>query len=261
MKLVIRNTIIATVLIIVFPVLSFAQTNQIDAKGRKQGEWIKYFDEPEYAHVVRYKGQFKDDKPVGKFIYYYPTKKIKAIIIHGEKNNRSEAFYYYENEELASHGIYRNQKKDSIWTNFLPFGYYSSEETYKNDVLNGEKITYYGPEVTDGQKIKVVLREDNYSNGNLDGEFIEYFSDGVVKTKGAYKNGAKDGIIMKYNPNGRPMMEERWKENTKHGWWRAFDESGKEIGRKYYKNGVSLEGDVLDKYLKELKEKGISPNK
>ncbi|HLW38836.1 MAG TPA: hypothetical protein VL021_00925 [Brumimicrobium sp.] len=251
---------ILTLLLIVCSSYSFSQLNQVDAKGKKQGEWVKYYDGTEFANVVRYKGQFKDDKPFGKFIYYYPSKKIRAIIVHDPNGIRSEAYLYHEeNEALAAHGIYKNGKKDSVWTNFLPSGHYSSTETYKNDELDGEKIIFYGPEVTI-DKVKLVLRKDHYKDGRLNGPFVEYFPDGVLKGEGVYKEGALDGLVKRYHPNGRLLFEERWKNRKKHGLWKTFDEDGKELGRKYYNNGVSLEGKKLDAYLQDLKSKGISPN-
>src|SRR5690554_5455454 len=97
---------ILTLLSIVSSSYSFSQLTQVDATGKKQGEWVKYYDEPEFANVVRYKGQFKDDKPFRKFIYYYPSKKIRAISVHDPNGIRSEAYLYHEeNEALTAHGI------------------------------------------------------------------------------------------------------------------------------------------------------------
>ncbi|HLV40973.1 MAG TPA: hypothetical protein VKY37_01745 [Brumimicrobium sp.] len=256
MRLLNSNLILTVIAFVSFSYGVTAQINQVDSKGRKQGEWVKFYDN---SDVVRYKGQFKNDKPVGKFVYYYESKVIRTIMIHEDGTDRTEAFYYHANEKLIAHGIYRNQKKDSIWTHFLPTGHYSYEETYKNGELNGERITYYGPEVTD-HKTKLVLRKENYTNGRLNGKFIEYFADGVVRGEGNYVDGAYNGEIVKNHPNGKPMIKERWKRRTKHGWWTTYDESGKEVGRMYYRNGVNLDGEELDKYLKELKEKGINPN-
>jgi hypothetical protein len=45
-----------------FGFVSMAQLNQTDAKGRKQGEWAKTYPK---SRVYQYKGQFKDDKPIG----------------------------------------------------------------------------------------------------------------------------------------------------------------------------------------------------
>lgn len=256
MKLLNKSYILGLLVLVGFGFGLEAQVNQTDANGKKQGEWVKFYENSE---IIRYKGQFKDDKPVGKFVYYYPSKTVRTIIVHDEGSNRSEAFYYHENEKLIAHGIYRNQEKDSVWTHFLPTGHYSYEETYVNGVLNGERITYYGPEVTD-TKTKLVLRKANYKDGRLQGEFIEYFPDGVVKTKGRYSSGVYDGEIVKNHPNGKPMIIERWKRRKKHGWWTTYDEAGKELGRKYYRNGEHLEDEALTKHLQNLKEKGISPN-
>ena len=59
--------------------LSIAQLNQTDSKGRKQGEWAKTYPK---SRVYQYKGQFKDDKPIGTFTYYYESGKVKAVIKH-----------------------------------------------------------------------------------------------------------------------------------------------------------------------------------
>src|SRR5690606_2654743 len=132
-------------------------------------------------------------------------------------------FYHDDGKSIASHGIYKNGKKDSVWTNFVSSGHYSSEETFKDDVLNGKKTIFYGQEVTI-EKVKLVLREDNYVNGRLNGSFVEYFPDGILKAEGMYKDGVLDGKVMRYHPNGKPLFEERWKNRKKHGIWKTFDE-------------------------------------
>jgi len=254
-----KNMFLSLIVGLVFSFETIGQLNQVDAQGRKQGEWVQHFDGSEFGHIVRYKGQFKNDKPIGKFVYYYPTRKVRAVITHEENSTRSEAYFYHDNESLAAYGIYRNGLKDSVWTNFLPSGHYSSSETFKNDVLHGEKIIYYGPEVA-VNKQRIILRKDMYANGRLNGEFVEYFPDGVLKAKGKYKDGVLDEVVMRYHPNGRPMFEERWKYRKKHGLWKTFDEGGGEVGRKYFNHGVEIQENKLDAYLKRLKEQGKNPN-
>lgn len=257
MNLKVKNIFLSILIVLLCGMnFSFAQLNQTDAQGRKQGKWQRYFAN---SNDLRYEGQFKNDKAVGKFIYYYPGGKVRAVMIHDEVKPRTVAYYYHENDTLAAYGIYRSEKKDSIWVNFLDSGWPSSKEEYKNGELNGERTTYYGPEVsTDGSQH--VLRKSNFKNGRLDGAFIEYFPDGVVKEKGEYKNGVPNGVIVKNHPNGKMMIKERWKNRQKHGWWVTYDESGKELGRKYYREGQELEDEELKDYLQELKKKGINPN-
>ena len=64
-----------TLLVVLLAGTGFAQINQVDSQGRKQGKWEK--THPESA-VYQYRGEFKDDKPVGKFTYYYESSKVKA---------------------------------------------------------------------------------------------------------------------------------------------------------------------------------------
>ena len=47
------------------PVLFAQEYNKVDSQGRKQGEWRKVH---EGKNVYEYKGQFKNDKPVGEFL-------------------------------------------------------------------------------------------------------------------------------------------------------------------------------------------------
>jgi len=120
------------VLLLTFYSASLFAQNVTDAKGKKQGIWSKTYPG---TKVYQYKGQFKDDKPVGTFTYFYPTTKVKAIIKHDAGSNRSVAYFYHENTKLMSAGIYRDMKKDSVWLNFGPSGKLSSSETFKNDWL------------------------------------------------------------------------------------------------------------------------------
>lgn len=257
MRLIIKNITLSIITVFCFNLHLFSQVNQIDKQGKKQGNWMKYFANSE---DVRYTGQFKNDEPVGKFIYYFPSGAVRSIISHDENSNRSEAFFYYKDKTLAEYGIYYGEKKDSVWVHYSPYGDLSYKQTYKNGEANGEKIIYYKSEVSDDPDILLILRKANFKDGRLDGPFVEYFPNGVIKAEGAYKKGAFDGVVTKYHPNGKKMMIERWKGREKHGWWITFDDSGKEEGRKYFLHNEPLEGEKLNEYMKELKDKGISPN-
>ena len=72
-----------------------AQPNQTDSKGRKQGVWQKTYPKSE---VLQYKGQFRDDKPVGTFEYFYPGGQLKATIEHHPNGRLARANYYFENK-------------------------------------------------------------------------------------------------------------------------------------------------------------------
>jgi antitoxin component YwqK of YwqJK toxin-antitoxin module len=248
-----KVSLISLLVIIAFS--SFGQ-NQVDSQGRRQGEWYKLH---EGTKVYQYKGQFKDDKPVGKFSYFYKSSKVKAIIKHEENSNRSEAYYYHENGAFMSYGIFRNQLKDSIWVIFGPSQRISSTETYVNGVLHGIKRVYYVPEdINDKSQIPSAVF--NYVNGVLEGDYVEYFETLVVKVKGQYANNKKVGIWERYHPNGKKMTLTRYKNGWIHGWCMAYDETGKETGKVYYYHGELYEGKRLKVLMEQMKKAGVNPN-
>ncbi len=248
--------LLLTLSLIVFTFLGVSQINQVDAQGKKQGPWAKKY---EGRNVYKYKGQFKDDKPVGKFTYYYESNKVKAIINHDENSNRSVAYFYHENGNLMSYGIYRDMLKDSIWLNYGQTKRISNVETYKNGKLNGKKVIYYvSSDIND--KSRRLASVSFYKDDKLDGDYIEYFENQVIKVKGQYSNNKKVGVWIYNHPNGKKMNVVRYKNGQKHGWAFAYDESGKQLSKKYYYYGRILEGKKLEEKMKQMKELGINPN-
>jgi antitoxin component YwqK of YwqJK toxin-antitoxin module len=230
--------------------------NKIDAQGKKQGPWSKAYPNSRY---LQYKGQFIDDIPTGIFYYYYPDGRKKAVIDHGTKAERSVATYYSEEGKKMSYGIFRNQKKDSIWVYYTKMGGVSYTESYKNGLLDGPTIVYYFPDKP-GSKVQPVSSVTNYSKGKLNGEYLEYFDSGELEIKGKYLNGEKEGVWEQYHTNGKVMSQSRYKKGVRHGYQYAFDQSGKKISEQYFYQGKKLTGKALTVKLAELKKKGIDPN-
>jgi len=230
--------------------------NQTDAKGKKQGAWEKTYPK---SKAFEYKGQFKDDKPVGTFTYYYPSTKVKAVVKHDEKTGRSTAVMYHETGVLFAQGIYRNQLKDSIWVYYGPSGRLSKKETYVKDKLNGQCIIYYVSEDPEDKR-QLPAKVSNYVSGVVEGEVIEYFESGTVKSKATYVKGVREGIYTINHPSGTKMIVERYKNGKLHGWCATYNPSGKETGKKYFYYGRELQGKELQEKLRQMKELGISPN-
>ena len=243
-----------TLLICLLSLSALAQVNKTDPKGRKQGVWEKVYPG---TRVYMYRGEFKDDKPIGTFVYFYKSGKSKAVIEHSE-TSRSTGFFYHETGGVMSYGIYTNLKKDSIWVNWDNQGRLSSRESYKNDSLHGMKVIYYLPPAGDNSQRPMTVM--NYNNGQLHGEYKEYFDTGKLKTSGAYENNKKVGIWEGYHVDGGKMTLERFKEGVRHGWCIGYDKHGKEEGRKYFYYGRLLEGKELKQKMSEMKRLGISPN-
>lgn len=248
-----------TILSVFIAFSTFCQLNQKDAQGRKQGQWVKTYPN---SKVAMYQGEFKNDKPIGTFTYRYPSNKVKAVLKYNANSPRAEAFYYYENGQLMSHGIYQNMKKDSVWVNFNESGRLSMTETYKNDLLNGEKNMYYIPSDPE-DKSQIIISTYNYVDGKPEGKFTEYYPtkpNRVVKLTGQYRNHKRVGEWVSYELDGKKMYVEHYLDGKMHGWFIGYNKNGTEGQRRYYHFGKLVEGEQLKALMKQMKEKGIKPN-
>ena len=131
---------IFTIILSTFTLLLFSQgINKTDAKGKKQGEWKKLYENG----FVRYQGQFKDDKPFGTFNYYFDTGKPSLIMNYDGVIARTLAFY--DEGKIKAKGNYVNQKKDSIWIYYSLAGYKVSEELHVNGLKQGKVLSTLDP--------------------------------------------------------------------------------------------------------------------
>ncbi len=235
---------------------SFAQVNQVDAKGLKQGLWQKSYPG---SKIYMYEGNFKDDKPVGKFVYKYQSGVVKAVIDNKPNSNVSFVKLYFENQALMADGFYRNQKKDSIWMNYNERGELVSGESYKNDKLNGKKITYYLNDQLENGELKV-LSVTIFKDDIRDGVFKEYYPNGTMKMSGNYVNGLRTGEWVEYYNTGQVMSRVLYKADYLHGWSYFYDKNGTELSKNLWKKGDRLEGKELETYLKWCQDKNIDPN-
>jgi antitoxin component YwqK of YwqJK toxin-antitoxin module len=233
-----------------------AQLNQQDSKGRKQGAWQKTYPK---SDILQYKGQFRDDKPVGTFTYYYPAGQLKAIIEHHPDGMHSRAYFYFENKMLMTEGFYFNQKKDSTWVNYNAEGLVLGLESFKNDKLNGKKVIYYLEGQIETEKLNP-LSFATYENDTLNGEYKEFFSTGKLKLMGKYKSGKRIGEWKEYYPNGSLYKVFRYKNDLIHGWSTTYNKDGEENGKFLYQYGEKLSSKDLEAFLKLCDKKGLDPN-
>jgi len=184
---------VLTFLLATISLFTFSQDiNKTDAKGKKQGEWKKYYDNG----LVRYQGQFKDDKPYGTFNYYYETGKPSIIMNYDGNIARTIAFY--DEGKLKAKGNYVNQKKDSIWNYYSSAGYKISEELYVNGLRQGKVVNFF----EDGK----IAEEKEFVNDFEDGEWIQYYEDGKIRMKATYKKGSLEGKTYYYDRCGKKMI-------------------------------------------------------
>lgn len=116
-------------------------------------------------------------------------------------------------------GTYRNGRKEGVWKKYALSGSIISEETYKNNVLNGS-CKYY------------------YSNGRLNAEGAFLAVD---------MEGQKDTVMVIDPISGQETLTEivRKGNSERQGLWKIFDEDGKMI-KEYYQRGELVAPEEVD---------------
>lgn len=237
---------ILTIILVLLPCLLFSQAqntddkpiNLKDAKGRKQGYWKKIEN-----GAVKYDGNFKDDKPVGQFRYYYPSGKVKSVTYFSHNGEFGRTIMYHQNGNKMAAGNYINEEKDSLWAYYNEDEKLISEVGYKNGKKQGLSRTYFPGGKPD--------EDVNYVDDVKNGQWIQYFPDGTPKLKGTYVNGLLQGLITVYYPGGTVMISGTYKNSLKEGMWIYFDEIGKTQKKEAWLGGKKVKEEFLDKKLQQ----------
>lgn len=205
---------------------TFAQDiNQTDASGLKQGKWKKLYNNGK----VRYEGQFKDDRPIGLFQYFYENGKLQATNNH-LGNGQVATHIYHKNGKIKAKGIYIDQHKDSLWQYFNENELLVLEETYILDTLNGLQSTYY----ENGQ----LGEQTNFNHGVKDGEWKKFFDNGKPWVDAYYESGNLHGKFIMYNEDGKRKYQGTYHKGIRTGVWLIFNENGSVKTQDVYENGV-----------------------
>ena len=211
--------------------------NQTDEKGRKSGVWTKSFENGQ----ERYRGQFKEDKPIGTFFYYYEDgAKSSEVAYEGEDGVVSNAKFFHKNTTVMGEGKYINQKKVGVWKYYDDQTILSSVEPYTEGALHGLSKVYF----LNGK----VAAETPYIDGLKTGAFIEYFSDGVVKIQGTYRDNTYDGEFVQFYADGKKMVQGQYAAAVKDGLWQYYADDGRLKAQQVYEKG---------KMVKEKIEEGF----
>jgi len=221
------------ILILFLPVFSFAQINQTDANGLRQGLWQKQ----QSNGRLMYRGYFKDGKPVGEWERYHPGGQVKAIIQYKENSDSAFAQLFDVYKKKVAEGIFVNQKKEGNWIYFLD-EIKVSEERYKNGVKNGVSKKYY----QSGE----VMEEIDWVNGKKEGNYEVYYKTGEPYFQCEMHQDQRHGNCIILSQDGKPQMEAFYKNNLRDGEWRFYNEEGEFQYQLNYKQGELLNPFVRD---------------
>jgi antitoxin component YwqK of YwqJK toxin-antitoxin module len=220
-------------LFILFPAFVFAQINQTDSNGLRQGRWQKM--QPNGKPM--YDGYFKDGKPVGEWKRFHTGGQVKAIINYRADSDSADAQLFDEWGKKVAEGIYLNEKKSGLWN------YFSENRKIANEhFVDGEK---------DGKSHKYydtgeVWEESEWVRGKLEGSYKVFFKNGEPFFQCKMSNNQRSGLCLSYFQNGRVELEANYIRGLRNGEWKYFDELGKYRYSLFYSEGKILNPQVRD---------------
>lgn len=224
--------------------LAQAQTGTTDSQGRKQGYWKKT---DEKTGKLVYEGLFKDNKPQGKFKYYYPNDSVRAVMEFRQDGKVSYSTLYHQStgKRMAS-GKYISELKDSVWIYFDEAGVMISKEKYAMGKKDGTSYVYY-PDGT-------VSEERVYKLDVENGPFKQYYNTKAVKGEGTYVNGKMEGKNAYYYPNGICAAVGYYKDGHRNGPWIFKEKDGKVSSKTLYKNGEEASKKESEEFFNKNKK-------
>lgn len=236
---------VASIAMLLVSAFTFAQDlNQTDENGLKQGKWKKLHKNGR----VRYEGQFKDNKPVGLFKYYYENGELQATNNHvGDGTVANHV--YHKNGKIKAKGIYQGQLKDSLWQYFNEAEVLVLEEQYHLDTLHGFQKTYYD----NGQ----LGEETNFDHGIKHGPWKKFFEQGEPWVEANYEMGNLHGKFVMYADKNKMQVQGKYHMGIRTGTWLMFNDNGMLKTKDIYRHGSLQEkqpqnGEFTEYYYNEI---------
>lgn len=222
------SRLFAVALILFMAQSMFAQHNQRDEEGRRQGPWRG--DYP--TGVMRYQGQFIDDKPTGTFRYYYTDGALRAELHHNPGRDTVPAIYFHRNRQRMAAGQFSNNKRVGLWRFFSDMGVKLAENQYHDGLMEGQAITFF-PKGTIAETVE-------YRAGQKHGAWIQYFEDGSKRLIANYENDQLSGQFQLFFENGKPLLLATYLENLPHDTWKFFTSVGELEKEVMYQRGALI---------------------
>ena len=208
-----------------------------------------------------------DGSRYGKWVEYYPDKKIKSQGFY--KNNMKDGLwtFYFDNGKTQQTGNYANGKLIGNWKWYHNNGILLLDENYSYGLADGESIEYSkeGLVVNSGfysqgykedewiTQVGDMILKGNYVMGQKDGLWKQYYVTGELFFEGRYVQGNPDGKHVYYYPAGNILEERYYSTGQKVKSWVKYKENGDILlvvqykeGREYKINGEKLRFDKFD---------------
>ena len=151
----------------------------------RDGVYYKKFSDVPFNGKVDgdIKGQFKNGKKEGTWVRYYENGQLFSVSNYN-MGRKDGAWVTYNNKGmLIEKGLYINNLEEGTWIRF----YENGEISYKGDFINGKKVGLWIAYHFNGQ----LEYKGSFKNGKKDGVWEYYATTGSIleEHSGIYKDG------------------------------------------------------------------------
>ncbi|MCF8217506.1 MAG: hypothetical protein K9I29_09595 [Bacteroidales bacterium] len=165
---------------------------------------------------------------------YSITLKSKDFNINiPEKQSKNSTFlklHYDESDIVKASGKLKRGTPDGNWRFYYPNGNIEAVVHYDKGTIDGKAYFYYN---SNEQNLRC---EAQFSDGELDGLYKEFYKNGKSKATLQFKNNQRHGDADFYYPGGELKIEAKFKRGSKKGKWKYYTPDGKEYDRKYWRS-------------------------
>ncbi|EFE87863.1 toxin-antitoxin system YwqK family antitoxin [Fusobacterium periodonticum] len=208
-------------------------------KGKKEGLRKIYFENGNLSNEVHY----FDDSREGKTTDYYNNGKILRVKNYKNNFGNGEFTEYYRNGQIKVKGNYKDGLRDGEFkfysenNKYLGSVFYKNKEIIKNTLSKEDEenlstsfefadmalflrsttrdIVGATTDVYPSGKPRLYMPYN--VNGELHGDYIEFYEDGKISYKITYENGIRQGKSMGYLENGKVIEEKNYVDGKKEG--------------------------------------------
>ncbi len=224
---------IAILFFLLLPYFSFAQLNQTDSNGLRQGPWQKQ----QANGRLLYEGSFKDGKPVGEWKRYHNEGQLKAKILYQPDSDSAFAQLFDVWGKKVAEGKYFNEKKTERWSYFSENRKVADEE-FHNGMKHGLSRKFY--------ETGEIQESIQWQNGQQQGNYEVFFKSGKPFVQCKMSNNQRNGLYLTYFENGRMELEANYASGLRQGDWKYFDNEGRLLYTLKYDHGKILNPEVRD---------------
>ena len=146
-----------------------------------------------------------------------------------EDGKTCKIYYQDDSTILLAEGRIVNNKRQGMWRYYYKSGEIWGNLKFDDDEPNGKGILYYDKKDSENKV------HADFVDGQIDGVYLEYYSNGKSKTSIQYSKGKPDGDAKFYYDSGNIKIEGAYKDGLKHGKWKHYTETGDMMNKEKWK--------------------------